>query len=283
MTTRTRAAETAFMRTVKTYFAEHRRSFPWRTTTDPYHILVSEIMLQQTQTDRVVPKYTAFLKKFPTAKVLADAPFKEVLTEWKGLGYNRRAKFLQAAVTAVTRSPAGTFPSTFTELTALPGIGPYTAGALMAFAFNLPHPVIETNIRTVYIHHFFPRAKKVPDAQLLPLIERTLDTTHPREWYAALMDYGAMLKKTHTNPSRRSTHHVKQTAFKGSDRYIRGKILTLLLTKPHTTATLVSLLSTDGAERTGQKIDRKRITGILAALKKEHIITHTRQLWQIAD
>jgi A/G-specific adenine glycosylase len=171
-------------------------------------------MLQQTQVDRVIPKYKAFLKAFPTARVLARAALPQVLLLWSGLGYNRRAKYLWEAA---KRWGA--------PLETLPGVGPYTASAVRVFAYNKPEILIETNIRAVFLHHLFPKSKKVPDARLMPFIVRALDRKKPRVWYAALMDYGSYLKKKLPNPSRRSRLHTKQKPFKGSDREIRGGIL----------------------------------------------------------
>jgi A/G-specific adenine glycosylase len=182
-------------------------------------------MLQQTQVDRVIPKYLTFIKKFPTAAELASASQKEVLTLWQGLGYNRRALNLWQSAKIINKKG---FPKKEEDLIALPGIGPYTARAVLAFAYNKPAVLIETNIRAVFIHHFFKRTEKVTDKELLPLIEKTLDSKNPREWYWALMDYGSYLKKNIPNPSRKSAHHSKQTKFKGSRRELRGKIVRVL-------------------------------------------------------
>lgn len=223
------AQERAFTNTVKDFYKRHgRRSLPWRLTSNPYHILVSEVMLQQTQVERVIPKYEAFLKRFPTVQKLARASLGDVLREWQGLGYNRRAKMLYECARTVVRERKGVFPDTYSELVALPGIGPYTAGAVLAFAFKKGIPLIETNVRTVYLHHFFKDATDVSDAEILTYIERTLDTKHPDMWYAALMDYGSHLKRTIGNQNSRAKNYTKQSAFKGSDREIRGAILTHL-------------------------------------------------------
>lgn len=222
--------EQQFVRVVWEYYERHgRRSLPWRHTHNPYRILVSEIMLQQTQVERVIPKYREFLRHFPTLKTLAHASLGDVLRVWQGLGYNRRAKMLHACARTVVTERKGRLPTTHSALMELPGIGHYTAGAVMAFAWNQPLPVIETNIRSVYLHHFFTDATDVPDSALMPYIERTLDTTRVREWYYALMDYGVYVKKTVGNPNSRSKHHVVQSTFKGSDREIRGAILRALL------------------------------------------------------
>lgn len=224
--------ERNFIETVWQHYKNNRRMFPWRATTDPYAILVSEMMLQQTQTDRVIPKYIRWLKKFPTFHALAQAKLQTVLKEWQGLGYNRRALALQRLAHAVVKNYAGKLPQTYEKLVELPGIGPYTAGAVLAFAFNMPVPIIETNIRTVYIHHFFPKEHgEIHDKELLALIEKTLDRKNPREWYWALMDYGAYLKKTLGNMNTRSKHYTKQSAFIGSNRQIRSSILRIITEK----------------------------------------------------
>lgn len=210
------------------YYNANKRDFAWRTTNDPYHILVSEIMLQQTQTHRVVPKYTAFIKRFPTVTDLAQSPLADLLFMWQGLGYNRRAKSLHSTCKAIVQNHNGAFPTTPEELIKLPGIGPYTSGAVCTFAFNKPHVFIETNIRAVFIHFFFQHKTEIHDKELYPLIEQTVDTKNPREWYYALMDYGVLLKKKMPNPTRKSAHHTVQSKFEGSNRQIRGAVIRLL-------------------------------------------------------
>lgn len=226
----------SFRQRVYRYYRAHGRTLPWRLNTDPCHILVSEIMLQQTRVDRVIPKFNAFISAYPTFEALAGASLAEILTLWQGLGYNRRARALHLAAREVVQNHHGKLPHHIDDLQHLPGVGPYTAGAIMAFAFNQPAVIIETNIRTVFIHHFFPEAEAVRDAQLLPLITATLDQKNPRQWYWALMDYGLYLKKEHPNPSRRSAHHVKQGAFTNSNRQIRGAIIKALAAVPSATA-----------------------------------------------
>lgn len=217
-----------FKNIIWAYYKENKRDLPWRKTKDPYKILVSEIMLQQTQAGRVVEKYKSFLKKFPNTAVLSQASVSEVLMEWQGLGYNRRALFLKKCAETVERDFKGKFPKDFKLLCGLPGIGPATAGDLLAFAWNIPVPLIETNIRSVFIHFFFKNKDEVYDKEIMPLIEKTLDKANPREWYWALFDYGAFLKKTN-NPSTKSVHHVKQSKFEGSNRQKRAKKLRELL------------------------------------------------------
>jgi len=221
--------EEKFAKTVWEYYEQSGRvNLPWRHTNDPYKILVSEVMLQQTQVERVIPKYTAFLKKFPTTSKLAKASLAEVLIMWQGLGYNRRAKMLHLCAEVIQSRYKGKFPSTQEALLELPGIGPYTCSAVLAFAFNIPTTLIETNVRSVYLHHFFSDKEGISDTEILKYVTKTLDAQNPREWYYALMDYGSYIKKEFGNPNKRSAHHSIQSTFKGSDRQIRGAIVRLL-------------------------------------------------------
>jgi A/G-specific adenine glycosylase len=201
------------------------RRMPWREDTRPYYVLVSELMLQQTQVDRVIPKFEAFIARFPDEAALARAPLADVLMLWNGLGYNRRAKFLHDSAKRIISDFHGEFPRTTPEILSLPGVGPGTAGAILTYAFNTPVPFIETNVRTVYFHHFFPEGEKIHDSELLPIIERTLDRTHPREFYWALMDYGTWLKKNGAGRLAQSTHYKKQAPLRGSLREMRGIIM----------------------------------------------------------
>lgn len=261
-----------FQKTIWDYYRKHGRKFPWRPpslklrkdgTTDPYAVLVSEVMLQQTQVDRVIPKYREWMRQFPDPETLAKAPLKKVLRAWSGLGYNRRALYLKRAAETIVREYGGEVPrpnkssvgkfaraSDLEKLDALPGIGRNTASAILAFAWNERVVFIETNIRTVYLHFFFKNRKKVRDEEILEVAAQTLPRTrrvakHPmlgsfkhrvlkgrnaaqgsvREWYDALMDYGTMLKKMHGNPNVRSAHYSRQKRFAGSRRELRGKIM----------------------------------------------------------
>jgi len=215
-----------FKELVWNFYNTNARDLPWRKTVNPYRIWVSEIMLQQTQVARVLPKYKEFLKKFPNIKVLAEVPLSEVLKLWQGLGYNRRAKLLHQGAKYIQKEHKGVFPKEGLEI--IPGIGAYTAGAIRAFAFNEAVPCIETNIRTVYLHHFFKDKKDVSDKELLLIIAKTLHTENPREWYWALMDYGAHLKRSGVQINNKSKHYAKQSTFKGSDREVRGAVLKAL-------------------------------------------------------
>lgn len=190
-------------------------------------------MLQQTQVPRVVTKWTSWITRFPTVTDTARASVKDILDEWKGLGYNRRGLALHSLCNVITDDYNEEFPKDYNELITLPGIGPYTANAIRAFAWNEPVVLIETNVRSVFIHHFFHDSTTVHDKEILPIIEETLDLKNPRDWYYALMDYGSWLKKTQ-NPSRKSAHFAKQSSFKGSNREQRSFILDLIRsTSPH--------------------------------------------------
>jgi A/G-specific adenine glycosylase len=205
------------------------RSFPWRDTHDPYHILVSEIMLQQTQADRVVPFYKNFLKRFKTVHALARAPLKDVLTLWSGLGYNRRARFLHEAAKRIVEVYKGDTPSTYEALRTLPGVGHYTAAAVLTFAYNEKMVVLETNIRTVLIHYFFSSKHNVPEGELEKVLTKLLPKSGFKEWYGLLMDFGAHLKKAVGNKNKQSRVYQKQGSFKGSRREVRGLVPKLLL------------------------------------------------------
>lgn len=212
-----------------------RHDLPWRLTRDPYAVLVSEVMLQQTQVARVVPFYEAWLASFPAPAVLAAAPLEPVLRHWQGLGYNRRAVALKRAAEMIQAKHGGQVPREHDALLALPGVGPATAAGVRAFAFGEPALYLETNVRAVLLHEFFADAESVPDAALLPVLERVLDARCPREWYWALLDYGAHLKRTLPNPSRRSRHHVRQSPFEGSRRQLRARLLRAVMEAPGAT------------------------------------------------
>lgn len=201
------------------------RDMPWRDDTRPYYVLVSELMLQQTQVDRVIPKFEAFISAFPDEAALASSSLGDVLRLWSGLGYNRRAKYLHEAAKKIVQEFGGKFPENYSDILSLPGVGAGTAGAIMNYAFNHPTPFVETNVRTVYFYHFFADGALVSDKELLSLVEATLDREHPREFYWALMDYGTWLKKNGAGRISQSKHYKKQPPLKGSLREVRGQII----------------------------------------------------------
>jgi A/G-specific adenine glycosylase len=241
------------------------RQMPWRHDIRPYYVLVSELMLQQTQVERVIPKFEAFITLFPDEKALAVASLSEVLTVWNGLGYNRRAKYLHDAAKMVMAHYRGIFPSTLEELQTLPGVGPNTAGAIMTYAYNKPAIFIETNVRTVYFHHFFENGDKVSDAELKVLVEQTVDRERPREFYWALMDYGSWLKRQGAGKIQQSKHYVKQSALKGSVREVRGQIIRALTEVDRTSAELKQQVTYD-----------ERFEKALAGLMHDGLVTQTK-------
>ena len=254
----------AFRALVLGHHAGHMRDLPWRHTRDPYRILVSEAMLQQTQVSRVLEKYPLFLSAFPDVRTLAGAPLREVLSLWQGLGYNRRAVALLKAAQAIVGEHDGEIPPTLAALRRLPGVGPATAGAISAFAFGLPVAFVETNIRAVFLHHYFPDRAAVPDSEILPLVEATLDRTNPRRWFYALMDYGVMLKASQPNPNRRSRHYTRQSPFVGSRRELRAQVLRVMLsTRAATLADVIATVPGTSASPLADVLDALTSEGFL--------------------
>ena len=252
-----------FQNVIYDHYRLHGRKMPWRETTEPYCILVSEIMLQQTQVARVVEKYRAFITAFPDISALDRASFQEVLSVWQGLGYNRRALALKSIARQVMEDFSGVLPCSLADLMLLKGIGRSTAGAIMAFAFNDPVVFIETNIRTVFIHHFFADDKVVGDSQILPLIVATLDHENPRVWYWGLMDYGAMLKRNGIDLNMKSAHYQKQISFHGSSRQMRGRILKALVSAPGLTQTEMACETGFPLHRIGEGVERLEAEGFI--------------------
>lgn len=263
----------SFKKLICDYYVQHGRTLPWRKTRNPYHILVSELMLQQTQVNRVMEKYREFIAEFPDVSVLVNAPLRSILRVWQGLGYNRRALSLQQIARSIVEQHQGKVPTSLEDLVRLPGIGRATASAILAFAFNQPVVFIETNVRTVFIHFFFPEREAVSDEEILPLVRRTLDADNPREWYYALMDYGTFLKKTITNAVRKSAHYHKQSPFDGSNRQVRGRILRCLVKER--TVTEDELVKKLG-------LGTRRMRSVLLGLEKEGMISRKGTMLKIA-
>lgn len=258
----------------KFYKQQGRGHLPWRGTKDPYKILVSEVMLQQTQAGRVVPFYKSFIKQFPTAKKLGKAKLSDVLKAWQGLGYNRRAKYLhQVGI----RLGTARFPKRVGELEALSGVGHYTARAVVAFAYNQPEVFVETNIRTVLFHHRLVGVKKVGDALLFPLVSELLEKSkmEPRDFYAAMMDYGAHLKQNGVRLNKQSKHYAKQSTFEGSSRQLRGAILRELLKSPAPLSVLVKKFSP--ARSKGE------IEQVLVRLETEGMVTRLGRRYRVPE
>jgi len=264
---------TSFKDFIWAFYREQGRIFAWRNNEDPYAVVVSEIMLQQTQTYRVAPKFELFIQKLPTFQALAKAPLQDVLAAWQGLGYNRRALALQAIAQRVVAEYGGQLPNDPAILVTFKGIGPATASSICAFAFNRPTVFIETNIRAVFIDSFFKGRDKVDDKELIPLVQATLDHENPREWYYALMDYGVYLKKEKGNPSRKSKHHTKQSRFEGSDRQVRGAIVRAV--------TRCGQLSEEDLFVATKEPDQARFARILAQLAAEGFVVKKGDLWMV--
>jgi len=258
-----------FKKTVWSYYKRHKREMLWRDTNNPYHIFVSEIMLQQTQVGRVLEKYPPFIKTFPNFRSLAEATLFDVLRVWQGMGYNRRAIALKKIAEKVIHDYGGVLPDNEEVLVTFSGIGKATAGSIIAFAFNKPTVFIETNIRRVFIHHFFRDEKKIKDEDIFRYVEKTLDRKRTREWYWALMDYGTYLGETMRakNPNIKSKIYKKQTRFEGSNRKIRGAILKILIKEGKITKEKI-------LERLNEKPER--IEKILTALIKESFLRYIK-------
>lgn len=299
----------AFVEFVAKKGRELYRDLPWRRTYDPYAIWISEVMLQQTQVSRVDGRWQRWLERFPTVDALAAAAPSDVLEEWQGLGYNRRALSVHRAAQAISEA-GGVFPQDPKELVKLPGIGPATAAGICAFAFNLHGVYLETNVRTVFLHELYPQAEGVPDSELVPLVELTCpasvtdavnadsaanvvsadgtanaDETEltPRSWYYALLDYGAYLKKTIPNPSRRSKSHVKQSRFEGSHRQKRAELLRVLLAHKDEGGAVFETLHQELCQievNAGREtLDEQVTLGLLEELAKEGFCQKNDEYW----
>lgn len=243
---------------------------PWRDEPTFYHVLVSELMLQQTQVSRVLVKFDEFMQVFSTIDDLAAAPLADVLRVWSGLGYNRRAKYLHEAAKQICSNTAQQTQlfsnnaciahnysqkaasavqprntTLFCALTDLPGVGKNTAAAIMNYVYEIPTPFVETNIRTVYFTHFFAGQQAVTDKEVLAMVEQTMDGEHPREWFWALMDYGAWLKSQGDAKLDVSKHYKKQSSLRGSVREVRGQIIRTLGSGQRSVTELESELKTD--------------------------------------
>lgn len=301
-----------FRRLVRAEGAHLYRDLPWRNTRDPYEIWLSEVMLQQTQVSRVETRWAEWLDAFPSVFALAEASTAQVLSAWQGMGYNRRALALKAAAEELVQSYDGVFPQDTKALVALPGIGPATAQGIRSFAFDLPGVYLETNVRTVFLHHFFPDMPGVPDKELTPLIESACpcgayntelslgadepcfafaqpqdEQDTPRSWYYALLDYGAYLKKVLPNPSRRSKSYVRQSKFEGSHRQKRAELVRILLTAQKSGKALsfdevYQQLNNVELEAGRGLVESDLVNSILMDLQNEGFCVCSNECWAIA-
>lgn len=290
------------------------RDLPWRRTRDPYKIWLSEVMLQQTQVARVETRWQEWLDRFPTVGDLAVAPVSDVLAAWQGMGYNRRALSLKKAAETIAQEYDGAFPRSVKELVTLPGIGPATAQGIRSFAFDLPGVYLETNVRTVVLHHLFPDASEVSDKELTPIVEATCPAAvctdeadeatvrlqlagrfadpqdardTPRAWYYAMLDYGAYLKKTVPNPSRRAKAYTRQSKFEGSRRQKRAEAVRMLLEAQAqgmagVTTGAVSMRLTEVELAAGRpSVDEALAASILEDLEREGFCCREDGAWRI--
>lgn len=266
------AALNAFRDEVWSFYRASGRRMPWRGIDDAYGVLVSEVMLQQTQVSRVTDRWGEWMAAFPTIDALAAAPLALVLERWQGLGYNRRAMALKRCAEEVATRFAGVLPADPALLETLPGIGPATAGAVACYAYRMPAPFIETNVRAALLNAFFADADDVPDRALAPIAEAVWDRDDPREWGYALTDYGAHLKRTLPNPSRRSRHHTRQSPFEGSRRQKRARLLRAVLASPGSPA---EAYAEDAGVSVGDALQ------LLEALAAEGFLTRSGEGWSV--
>jgi A/G-specific adenine glycosylase len=265
----------SFREQVYRFYSRHGRDLIWRKEITPYRIVVSEIMLQQTRVERVATVFPRFVQRFPDFGPLSEASLGEVLSEWQGLGYNRRALALKKIADTVEADFSGELPRDERILTTMPGIGKATAASITVFAFNIPVAFIETNIRRVFLHCFFPGENEVPDRRIFPLVVESMDRTDPRTWFWALMDYGAHLGRTGGNPNRRSAHYRKQPAFSGSDRQMRGAILRVLVKEGRMEPDRLCDLTGGDAEKFGKLVKTLESEGFIEV--QDHFVRITRR------
>lgn len=269
---------TSFRQKIFLWWPPHRRDLPWRHTRDPYRIMVSEVMLQQTQVLRVIDKYNEFIEAFPTVKDLAQASPAQILRIWKGMGYNRRALYLRSSAQIICDQYNGQIPNNYELLTRLPGLGTYTARAIMVFAYGQEVPLVDTNIRQIITHFFFSnqaqglalmgRKGRALEKDIEDIARQLIPPGKSWEWHQALMDYGAIAM---TNIQIPITNKKKQKPFKDSNRYYRGRIVDRLREgEAQEKEFLEECASAYGKSK-------KFLVGILDGLIKEGLIERTRR------
>jgi A/G-specific adenine glycosylase len=276
---------TAFTTLIESEGSRLYRDLPWRRIDDAFLVLTSEVMLQQTQVVRVLKHWERWTGAFPTIDALAAASTSDVLELWQGMGYHRRALALKRAAEQCSEHNAGQLPTSYAQLLALPGVGPATAAGVCVFAYGDPQVYLETNVRTVFLHHFFEGRDKVPDSEIIPLVEATCNRSDPQSWYYALLDYGNHLKSILPNPSRRSKHHARQSIFEGSVRQKRAFLLREILAQQgSSTDDLLELLNSAERQAARDGLVLEELEGILGALTAEGFLsTPDNAHWFIAD
>jgi len=292
-----------FVKQTLLWYEKYGRDLPWRKTTDPYQILVSEMMLQQTQVSRVIPKYNTFLARFPTINSLAAASLGDVLEVWIGLGYNRRAKFLQQMAKVVVEKYDGALPQNYEQLLELPGLGPYTAGAVCAFAYNQPVIVIDANIKKIYNRVF-----GVEEKEIVALVAATVPKDRARDFYNALMDISSryysdrealVSSQTRVQTGDASTMSVypyadfckwyvggartipslkivKQSKFHESNRWYRGQILRLLIAAKDKSITQAQFVALSPQKKYNAALSELIAEKIVDQKKPENLLTLVR-------
>lgn len=255
----TKSEIASFQKEILDWYIIHKRDLPWRKDRDPYHILVSEVMLQQTQVQRVIPKYEAWMKAFPRLERLAQASTRDVFSYWSGLGYNRRALYLQKFAKEIVEKFAGSIPQDEKVLRSLPGIGEYTARALLCFAFDKQVVVIDTNIKKVIAVKFFGGV--VPEKKILEdAAKQLLLLGNAYDWNQALMDYASSMLKEHRIPI------PKQSTFKDSDRFYRGQLLKALIKHHELSFTQIHALFEQ------KNVPQERLKRIIEGMKKDKLL-----------
>lgn len=241
------------------WYRKNKRNLPWRKTSDPYAILVSEVMLQQTQVRRVLPKYAEFIKAYPTVDALADAPLANVLKIWSGLGYNRRAKYLKQTAEMVKNGYNGQIPNTYEELRKLPGIGDYTANAVLCFAFKEHRPAVDTNVQNI-IERELGKNQTLSSSEVRKSVLKLMPKDHPDEFLHALMDYSSLVL---SRPKRSGNNSVK---FELTNRYLRGKLISILTQKSYNFHDLIHEVQ---IQTKREKLD---IVKALRELQREYLV-----------
>ena len=258
----------SFQKEILLWYRKNKRDLPWRETTNPYYIHLSEIMLQQTQVERVKNYYAIFIKKYPTPKEMSNAKTSELLKDWQGLGFNSRILRFKEAMKIIEKTYKGKYPQTRKELLNLPGIGPYTSSAILAFAFNKTVPVVDTNIRRVLLH-FFNITEETPLKELEEFAITITPKNNAREWNNALMDYA---NKELTAKKTGIKSLSKQSKFEGSTRQARSTIVKELLKKDELTKKQIEDL-----------IPNHNVENILKSLEKDSIISITQNRIYLKD
>ena len=263
-----------FQKKIFQWWKVNKRDLPWRHTHDPYKILVSEVMLQQTTVSRVLTKYPVFIKAYPTVKDLANASSGDILRIWKGMGYNRRALYLLQTAKTIHEKYYNKFPISEQLLSKLPGLGKYTARAVLVFAFRKDIAMVDTNIRQILTHFFFhdkPQSEKI----IQELADQLVPIGKSWEWHQAMMDYGAMNASEWRRPERSRRMERKPTPFKETNRYFRGRIIDLLREKSYKEKELIENLYLEYGK------DKIFYIDLLKKLEKDGLVVQKNNFWSL--